>query len=482
MSERRNAWMRKAAVVALSAGLLTACQTSPHSAHSGDPTFNGLKPQFPIKNPPAAQEPPAPPPVTPDAPFVRPTPNPPPETVITPSAPITSQTLPPPAASSPPEAAPPSSPPPPPPSAPPQYREVAAGAVVEADGPPRVYVVKPGDHLDAIGRELGMSRKELLDLNNLDNPNKLKPGQKLKGPATKGKAYVVGSGDTLSAIGRRFGVTSAQLADENDMKVSDGLHPGQKILLPKGYKDNGPSQVLVSPAETPPAAQPPAALPPPSVQPSTRPAPNPAPEQAPATPTPPAAPNPAVTSSGGPCISTQQLPNPLPPGFPTAAQLKALGQGKFAWPVRGGKVLACFGPQPTRAIGPDQKAGLGVINNGIDISAQPNTSVRASAAGEVIHAEQVTGSGLTVLVQHPDGWITIYGNLSSLSVPRRDVAAAPVDANGKAVARTKVKAGEEIGRSGGAADGQAMVHFEVRYSKDGASPRPIDPELILPPR
>ena len=476
MSERQNAWVRKAAVIALSAGLLTACQTSPYADKDADPTFNGLKPQFPIKTPPVAPEPP--PPVPPEAPFVRPTPTPPLAAAVPPSEPIAGQTLLPLVASAPPEIPSQLPPPPPPPTPAPQYRPVAAGAVVEADGPPRVYVVKPGDNLAAIGRELGMSRKELLDLNDLSNPNKLKPGQKLKGQPTKRKSYVVGPGDTLSAIGRRFGVTSAQLADENDMKVSDGLHPGQKILLPAGYKDSGPPQVLVAPDENTPSPLPRPVRPASAANPTPPPTPAPAPiaEATPATP------NPAVTAASGPCTSTQQLPNPLPPGFPTAAQLKALGQGKFAWPVRGSKVLSCFGPQPTRAIGPDQKAGLGVINNGIDISAQPNTSVRASAAGEVIHAEQVTGSGLTVLVQHPDGWITIYGNLSSLSVPRRDVASAPVDANGKPVARTKVKAGEEIGRSGGAADGQAMVHFEVRYSKDGASPRPISPELVLPPR
>jgi murein DD-endopeptidase MepM/ murein hydrolase activator NlpD len=465
MSEWRKAWVLRGAMIAATAGLLSACQTSPYSGE-GDPTISGPKPQYSIHAPAEAPKPSAPPP----APVVQ---APPPPAVYVPSSPlITSQPLPPPTfapgpapvVQAPPAAA--------------QYRTVAGGAVEEAEGPPKIYEVKPGDHLDSIARDLGMTRQDLAEQNDLKEPYRLKPGQKLKGPATKGKAYVVQQGDTLSAIGRRFGITPAVLADGNDMKPSDPLRPGKKLLLPKGYKDSGPGQVLVaaaSPGSFAPIEAAPVAPAPKSATP-TAPTSTPAPVTA-------AEPNPvAQTTSGGPCAATQQLPSPLPPGFPTAAQLKDMGKGKFAWPVRGGKVLACFGPQPTRDIGPDQKAGVGVINHGIDISANPNTAVRASAAGEVIHAEQVAGSGLTVLVQHPGGWITIYGNLSSLSVPRRDAAGANVDDAGKPIPRTKVSAGQEIGRSGGTADGHALVHFEVRYSKEGSGYGTIDPELVLPPR
>jgi murein DD-endopeptidase MepM/ murein hydrolase activator NlpD len=476
MSERRKAWVLRAAMIAASAGLVSACQTTSPYDGQGDPSISGPRAQYPIHAPADAPMPAAP------APVVQ---TPPPAPAYTPPpAPITSQPLPPPVYERPPapvyEA-------PPAPPAPPQYRTVAGGPVEEADGPPKIYDVKSGDHLDSIARELGMTRKDLAEQNDLKEPYRLKPGQKLKGPATKGKAYVIQQGDTLSAIGRRFSVTSAALADENDMKTSDSLRPGKKLLLPKGYKDIGPGQALVTPSVS--AAPAPVVVPPAPVVAPPKPAPvvvSPKSDQSSPTPAPaptstgPATPNPvAQTTPAGTCVATQQVLPPLPAGYPTPAQLKDLGKGKFAWPVRGGKVLSCFGPQPVRTIGPDQKAGMGVVNNGIDISANPNSAVRASAAGEVIHAEQVAGQGLTVIVRHPDGWITIYGNLSSLSVPKRDVA-APV-ADGNAGALTKVSAGQEIGRSGGTADGQALVHFEVRYSKDAAN-KPIDPELVLPPR
>ncbi len=240
MSERRKAWVLQGAMIAATAGLLSACQTSPYSGGGGDPTISGPKPQYSIHAPTEAPKPTAPPP----APVVEAAP-PPPPVYVPPSPPITSQALPPPTPAPAPVV---QAPPPPPQPQPlvPQYRAVAAGPVEDAEGPPKIYEVKAGDHLDAIARELGMTRKELAEQNDLKEPYRLKPGQKLKGPATKGKAYVVQQGDTLSAIGRRFSVTPAVLADENDMKTSDPLRPGKKLLLPKGYKDVGPGQAPVA--------------------------------------------------------------------------------------------------------------------------------------------------------------------------------------------------------------------------------------------
>lgn len=473
MTELTKRWTMRLVLIAGSASLLAACQSSPYAGATQDgPVINRPRPEFPTRPQGGLDNPPVPPPPA-SAPAA-------PPQDFRPSPPVTSQPIAPPTELAPPAAAPVPAyvPPPPPPPPPPQptYRAVTIGPVVEAEGPPKVYTVKSGDNLDAIAREMGVTRKELADRNDLKEPYRIKPGQKLKGPASKNaKAYVVQQGDTLSAIGRRFAVSASALADENDMALSDSLRPGKRLLLPKGYKDNGPGRVLVYPESVPvqPPVQPPVQAPvytPPPAQPQP-PVYTPPPVQPPVYVPPPVQPPPVQPQpqpSGAGCVSTNQLPQPLPAGFPTAAQLRQMAQGKFAWPVRG-RVLTCFGPQP----------GVGVASNGIDIAANPNTSVKASAAGELIHANPVKGTGLTVLVQHADGWITIYSNLSSISVPARD-AGITTDADNRPLPRVRIAAGQEIGRSGGAADGQAMVHFEVRYGRE--NPRPIDPELVLPPR
>ncbi len=143
------------------------------------------------------------------------------------------------------------------------------GPVVEVAGKPQVRVVESGDALDAIARGMGSTRAELVKLNDLEPPYRLKLGQKIKGPATSAKAYVVQTGDTMFAIAKRFSVTAAALAEENDLKAGSTIKKGQKLRLPKGYKDKGPTkttQVIpgtpvttVAQAEPAPAVQRPTA-------------------------------------------------------------------------------------------------------------------------------------------------------------------------------------------------------------------------------
>jgi murein DD-endopeptidase MepM/ murein hydrolase activator NlpD len=125
-----------------------------------------------------------------------------------------------------------------------------AGAVVSVPGKPQVRVVESGDALDAIARGFGSTRAELIKLNDLEPPYRLKLGQKIKGPASEPqKAYVVGQGDTMFAIAKRFNVTQAALADENDLKSGAAIKKGQKLLLPEGFKDKGPTKTTVMMAQ-----------------------------------------------------------------------------------------------------------------------------------------------------------------------------------------------------------------------------------------
>lgn len=168
-------------------------------------------------------------------------------------------------------------------------RQTVTGKVVEAAGPPKSHTVKSGDNLDAIARSMGTTRKQLADDNDLKEPYVLRPGKFLKGPSSDAKAYVVGSGDTLYAIARRFSVSGPALADANDMSVDDPLAVGKKLILPDGFKDNGPTTITTrvqvpgtgvqAPAQAPfqpqaPTQQrPPAYTPPPVAQPEPEPEP-----------------------------------------------------------------------------------------------------------------------------------------------------------------------------------------------------------------
>ena len=341
------------------------------------------------------------------------------------------------------------------------------GPVVEVAGPRRSYTVKSGDAIDAIARGLDTTRADLVKDNDLEPPYRIKPGQKLKGPATTAKAYVANSGDTLANIAKRFNVKPAALADENDIRASSTIKKGTRLRLPSGYKDKGPLKTTVTttpPAPRPvtpaPSYTPPAATTPTPTRPYTPPATTPAP--APSTPRPytpspstsyPRPTGPVSAQPVTPPPSSGQIIGSSPP--PTEAEITAAGRGRFVWPLQG-STISDFGNK-----------GAGQRNDGVNIRAAAGTPVRAAAAGEVVYAgNQVPGFGNLVLVKHADGWVTAYAHLSSTDVKMRQQVAQGATLGA-------------VGQTGGVTEPQ--LHFEVRYAptpKDKA--RPVDPGLVLP--
>ncbi len=130
----------------------------------------------------------------------------------------------------------------------------------------KTYVVGKGDSLSVIAQRFGVSKAEIMLLNNLSNANVIRLGQKLKMPAsadlskprqvtTKASSasssassapavqapavpasrsagdYVVKSGDSLSVIAQRNSTTVKALKETNNLK-NDKIVVGQKLVLP----------------------------------------------------------------------------------------------------------------------------------------------------------------------------------------------------------------------------------------------------------
>lgn len=246
----RQLWTQ-AAVIALTAGTLSACATDApqYPAREGQapaPAATRPTPNFPISQAPQATAPVENTPTESDA-----------AQTLPPPQPIQSQPLAPPVTQS-------QLPPPPAPAPQPVIRPVpprtvvtttVAGPVVNVPGKPQVRVVESGDALDAIARGFGSTRAELVELNDLKKPYNLRLGQKIKGPAKDDqKAYVVQTGDTMFAIAKRFSVTAAALAEENDLSSNAAIKKGQKLVLPDGYKDKGPTKTTTVIPGTPGSA------------------------------------------------------------------------------------------------------------------------------------------------------------------------------------------------------------------------------------
>jgi septal ring factor EnvC (AmiA/AmiB activator) len=119
-------------------------------------------------------------------------------------------------------------------------------------------------------------------------------------------------------------------------------------------------------------------------------------------------------------------------------------RGKLAWPVSG-KLLASFG---------QNRAG-GVKWDGVLVSGAQGSAVRAVYHGRVIYADWLSGLGLLTIIDHGDGYLSLYGHNERLY---KEVG-------------ERVTAGDTIatvGDSGGRSS--PALYFEIR--KAG---RPIDP-------
>jgi murein DD-endopeptidase MepM/ murein hydrolase activator NlpD len=315
----------------------------------------------------------------------------------------------------------------------PATRYTATGKVVEAHRMYRDYVVRKGDHLDEIARDLDTTRAVLLEANHVKNPDDLRPGQHLKVPVEK--AYVAASGDTVSAVARRFDLNAANLAELNVLPENHRLRAGEQLALPASYHDRGP--VPVEPSRTYARY-----APPPTVY-----RPYGAPSGNYYTPVPPA----GGLRPSGPYPSVAMA---TPPAR-SDSQVMAAGKGRFVWPVRG-EILSAFGVQDV-----DKR------NDGVDIKSPEGTAVHAAAAGEVVYAgDQVPGFGNLVLVKHAEGWVTAYAHLAHVDVKMRDTV-------------TQDQQIGEVGQTGGVS--QPQLHFEVRYAATPVEKaRPVNPLLVLP--
>lgn len=137
-----------------------------------------------------------------------------------------------------------------------------------------------------------------------------------------------------------------------------------------------------------------------------------------------------------------RLPQPAP-----VAGLFEAKKGRLRWPVSQGKVVAQFGEHrhPTlRTI---------THNTGIDIAVKAGTPVSVVADGEVSMITWYPSYGNLLIVNHYNGYRTVYTHLSEISV---------IDGQ-------KVSEGDVVGLSGESLEGPRL-HFELWKDREKQNP------------
>ena len=121
-------------------------------------------------------------------------------------------------------------------------------------------------------------------------------------------------------------------------------------------------------------------------------------------------------------------------------------RGKLAWPV-GGRVVARFG---------ETRAG-GLKWDGVLIATERGSPVRSVYRGRVIYADWLAGLGLLVIVDHGEGYLSLYGHNEQIlkSVGDGVTAGEPLATAGDTGGRTRPELYFEIRRGGRPVDPRA---------------------------
>ncbi|MBI4861609.1 MAG: M23 family metallopeptidase [Candidatus Riflebacteria bacterium] len=288
----------------------------------------------------------------------------------------------------------------------------------------------------------------------------------------KGRHHIVGPGETLYSISRLHGVSTGDIVRANRLQDPSNVPVGMRLVIPGGR--TGVGAQVESGNETAATGSEPVA---PEASGSPRGAfhvvargetlftlarlykvPTRDIEQW----------NPNEVGRGLPAGCTVFIPNaaPLPSKAkqiredPHSKKLASFrprsggGEPQFRWPLAG-SVGSRFGPRG------------GKLHTGIDIGAPTGTVVRAAMAGRVIYSGVMRGYGNVVIVDHQNGFFTVYGHNDRNLVPRVGSGGSVSVGAGQPIAM--------VGQTGNATS--PHLHFEVRKSNNA-----VDPLKYLPAR
>ena len=123
-------------------------------------------------------------------------------------------------------------------------------------------------------------------------------------------------------------------------------------------------------------------------------------------------------------------------------------KGRLAWPVDG-EVIVSFGKYN------DPQYNIPVFKNGIEIKAGVSEEPRAVSDGSVVFADWFKGYGLLLIINHGNGYHTLYGHLSEIFHKSGDI----------------IEKGTVIGKIGESGLlNVPTLYFEIRYKG-----KPVDP-------
>ena len=273
----------------------------------------------------------------------------------------------------------------------------------------QVHILQPGETLWSVARRYQTTVTNLMILNRLGEASSLAAGRELYVPATRG----------ARPTNQRVATPKPAGAPVYEVKKGDSLWSISRrfgVTVNEILTWNNLTDLAHLPVGTKLAIKKP-----------SKPQQKPAPTQKPRTPVRPKIPKPKVPQ-------------------PTKVA-KASGRSDFIWPLRG-KLARTFGWYDGRP------------HTGIDINGRLGAPVRAAASGTVIYSAPMRGYGNVIILDHGDGFFSVYGNLLE-NLVRKGPPARP----------RRVTRGLVIGKVGATVEGPTPhLHFEIRQKNKAINP------------
>jgi murein DD-endopeptidase MepM/ murein hydrolase activator NlpD len=271
-----------------------------------------------------------------------------------------------------------------------------------------IHTVRTGDTIFSLARSYNVSQDELMRLNGITDPSRLRVGQQLRIPGTSTASTTVtpsnnstGSdiyhrtvrGETFYGIARTYGVEVNDILRANNLPTNYVLREGDVLRIPGA---GATVAQTVAPASSTPA-------------PSTT-------------------VTPAGTGSNSPAVTRTD----------TRATESAALDASIRWPIIARDVSYMIG-----------------TSSGVIITGEASEPVKSLTSGTVISAGPYRGYGRVAIVQAANGYTYVYGGCESLTVKEGD----------------KVGPGMEMGRLGiDAITGRPQLFFRVYLNNTPIDP------------
>jgi septal ring factor EnvC (AmiA/AmiB activator) len=139
------------------------------------------------------------------------------------------------------------------------------------------------------------------------------------------------------------------------------------------------------------------------------------------------------------------------PPEPSSDSFLERERGGVSWPCRG-EIVRWFG------VDTDPLYGTETVCDGVRVAATAGAGVKSVGAGVVLYAREFLNLGRMVVVDHQDGYFTVYANLGGLDVNQSDV----------------IDGGQQLGTCGTIPEGRSGYYFEIRRAG-----QPVDPVTYL---